>query len=159
MWRNKMSLINLNCKEIVWGEIFPGCGLIQIGDLFEEDKPYVADNGVEGLKGRFGLTFCNDPAFIFTLPPIFDSIWGLTDEEVDDLFDEPIEYDIYQENFKIFQQFDRELNGDFHNHVSLYLAITAAGWNQEEHGFPGIFISHKMAEFIEEHKNDKRIIF
>lgn len=130
-----MSLINLTCKEIVWGEAIPGVLLVQSVDV-DEKNPYIADNGVPMLENSFGLVISNDPFIAFS--------------------NQPFEFKGAEHHFQnkeemdILWKFNSELRGSMLDMHHLMECIIAAGYTKEQYNVPGFFVCHKIAEFIKD---------
>jgi len=128
-----MSLINIYCKEIVWGEAIPGVLLIQSVNV-DEKNPFIAENGVPMLENSFGLVIMNDPFVAFSKQPIeYKGVKHHTKEEIETLW-----------------KFHVELRGEMLDMHHLMQCIIAAGYDKDKYAMPGFFVSHKIAEFIKD---------
>jgi len=123
-----MSVINVCCEEIYWGELLPGVCLIQIGDVVHD---YVADNGVSISPGRFGLTFVggNDPFLIFTEDPLP----SVEDPDLEDL--------------AVWSVYDDEIRGHYTDMIKFGELCEKGGYDYYSH-FLGEWVSHRIHEFI-----------
>lgn len=131
-----MSLINLSCKEIVWGEAIPGVLLIQSKEV-DEKNPFIAENGVPMLENSFGLVLMNDPFVAFSMQPIeFKGV--------------EYHYKNSPEDLEVLWKFHNELRGQMLDMHHLMECIIAAGYTKEQYNVPGFFICHKIAEFIKD---------
>lgn len=88
-----MSEINCHGDEVVYSEVVPGWSLVQLVNLtvnrkdlniVNRDYKFYVNSFVMG-EGDFGLTHCNDPDFVFSLPPMLepkmeDSSGNITEE-------------------------------------------------------------------------------
>lgn len=140
-----MSIFNISCDEVVWGEIFPRISLVQAINVLN-DNPYIANNKVPMLEGCFGLTimsFYNDPFIAFSNEPkIFPGykfFSKLKDSDVHNKFD-------------YFLKFDDELIGYITELHTLMESIIEDGYTFKEWGKPGIYICDKIAKFIADKK-------
>lgn len=128
-----MSLINLTCKEIVWGEAIPGVLLVQSKEV-DIKNSFIADNGIPMLEDCFGLVIKNDPFVAFSMQPFeFKGVEHhfQNKEEMDALW-----------------KFNSELRGSMLDMHYLMECIIDAGYNKEQYSTPGFFVCHKIAEFI-----------
>lgn len=64
-----MSEINCHGDEVVYSKVIPGWYLVQLVNIPSTiTEPYKV-NGFVMEEGDFGLTYCNDPDFVFSMPP------------------------------------------------------------------------------------------
>ena len=76
-----MSEINVHGDEVYYGEVVPGWGLVRLINK-ASTSPFIIDNfGLEMEEGDLGLTYGNDPSFIFEVDPI-PGEWETTDEKL-----------------------------------------------------------------------------
>ena len=132
-----MSIINLHCKEVVWGEAIPGVLLVQAKEV-DSNFPYVGMNNVPMLENCFGLVIKNDPFIVFSSPP--------------QLFKGNLEF-YYENNLKneleILWKYHHELYGSLLDMHYLMNCVIADGYQKERYHIPGFFVSHKIAKFIQ----------
>lgn len=133
-----MSLINLTCKEIVWGEAIPGILLIQSKEV-DEKNAFIAENGVPMLENSFGLVIKNDPFVAFSLQPILFK--GVKHH-----------YENSKEDLEILWKYHNELRGQMLDMHYLMNCIISAGYTKEKYNVPGFFVCHKIAEFIKQNE-------
>lgn len=137
-----MSIINVSCDEVVWGEIFPRILLVQAINVLN-DNPYIAYNKVPMLEGCFGLTIMNDPFIAFSNEPKIypgDNVFSkLKDSEAFNKID-------------YFLKFDDELIGYITELHTLMESVIEDGYTHKEWGRPGIYICDKIAKFIADKK-------
>jgi len=139
-----MSEINCFGDEIIYPEVVPGWHLVQLVNLIVNNpdvnvidrsvKYYV--NGFEMKEGSFGLTNCNDPDFIFSMPPMSEPI------ESDESTNE------FNEEEKLFYRtLDHYISRMYGYADTAYKLITAcikAGYNPEEDGFVATWLMPRM---------------
>lgn len=151
-----MSLINTLATEINWGTPFPGITLFQYREIRTQaaDEPYKTLNGVALFEGVYGLTILNDPFVLFRHVPHRDGTAHLSDKQVDAL--EGAEREVYSDQLNqdvaIYRIFERDLTGNIQEMSHLSKALEGAGYDPEEHGFPGIFVSNALADWLEDRK-------
>ena len=129
-----MSRINIFGDEQYFGEVLPGYHLIRLVNT----KP-----DPEGLykEGMWGLTYCNDPDFMFYQDPIEDP--SLIDDEIEcdneDLITETAEH------------YSERLWGDIQSCNRLWQSCLQAGYNPEVHGYNlAYWLMDHMAKFLNE---------
>jgi hypothetical protein len=114
-------------------------------------EPFTTPNGVSLTDGCFGLTIANDPFLLFKQPPHLDSSSDLTDEQLNNL--SPAAYKEYSKQLEadlvIYRLFDDQLVGRLKDMEYLAKALAAAGYDEEQEGFPGIFVSNYLAKWLE----------
>lgn len=134
-----MSIINVYCEEIYWGEIFPEIYLIQAGKI-KNSSLYKAYNNVKLKEGHFGLTISNDPFIAYSKLPVIYT--GFYNEDLDDM-----------KGWKTFEKFRDETRGYIHDMFKLMDALNSSGYSAYTHGTNvGYYISHKIAEYIQNNK-------
>jgi hypothetical protein len=139
-----MSEINCFGDEIIYPEVVPGWHLVQLVNLIVNNpnvnvidrnvKYYV--NGFEMGEGDFGLTNCNDPDFVFDMPPL----------------PEPLESDESTKEFskkeKLFYEtldhYIERLTSSVDIGYRLTTACIKAGYNPEEDGFVATWLIPRM---------------
>jgi len=152
-----MSEINVYATEKTFGEIFRGIYLIQLDEVNNNtgilERYFTADNSIEAENGRFGLTISNDPFIIYSQQPVFDPFFEAADGVVDESTDEV--YAEFMEANRIQQIFHMETNGSAKNMYQLYSACLESGYSEGNHGYLGIWICQKIAEFMVNKKPEK----
>jgi hypothetical protein len=107
-------------------------------------------------KGDWGLVHCNDPDYWWSLTPVEDPCYGLTDEQInartgtpeDELFDDFVvelrtALDGRTERMLACSEYPR-----FDDAVRLHEAATQAGYSPKEHGSFGHWLAHHLAVFL-----------
>ena len=160
IWGNitTMSKINLHCDEVSWGEVFPGVTLVQVVNNLDPKNPFVAPNGVEMDDGRFGLTRINDPFVAFSVEPLYDPFYGITNpdelrERARQVVNEQGQHEGAGWRFEqVAKQVYAELRGDFATIGWFYGVLCKHGYRPDQHGFAGYYVSHHLAAFILAHE-------
>lgn len=115
-----MSEINCHGDEVVYSEVVPGWCLVQLVNIPSGIGPFTVNEFVMG-EGDFGLTNCNDPDFVFSMPPKLEpEIW----------------YDnfSYKENlyYKTLDHYHERLCCSVDTGYKLYTDCLEAGYNPKE---------------------------
>lgn len=139
----KMSEINCHGDEVVYSEVIPGWYLVQLVNIPEGIEPFTVNGFVMG-EGDFGLTNCNDPDFVFSMPPLpepvesDESTSGWSAEEK--LFYETLEH--YQDR----------MYGFANTCYALTKACIEAGYNPDIDGHVASWLLPKMYESLQKGK-------
>lgn len=114
-----MSEINCYGNEQVFGQVLPNWALVRLVDAIGEFK---VGNFVM-KEGSWGLTYCNDPSFVFDLDPQID--FTIKDPEGDP----PTEgyWDTHE-------HYCERLQGNVEDGYRLVASCIEAGWNPKEGG-------------------------
>lgn len=121
-----MSEINCHGDEVIYSEVIPGWSLVQLVNLavnrkdlniVNKDYKFYVNGFVMG-EGDFGLTNCNDPDFIFSMPPML----------------EPEMEDENEEWLTILNHYSERLTGDVDVCYRLMSACIEAGYNTKKDG-------------------------
>lgn len=86
-------------------------------------------------EGSWGLTYCNDPDFVFDLNPMPDF--------PDDIPKVPKGY------WKMLRHYNSRLKADVYPFYKLVKAVIEQGWDESEGGLT-CYIANRMFEFLEE---------
>jgi hypothetical protein len=143
-----MSVINLYCDEILWGEIFPGIYLIQGGKEKDFTQNFIANNNIPLKEGRFGLTINNDPFLIFSESPINNPYMDWSESDIDNMHEDQFK-DLIR-ILEVYNKFNSEVNGHVNDMVTLYKACVESGYDKQSN--IGEFICNKIQEFINVNK-------
>lgn len=124
-----MSEINCHGDEVIYSEVIPGWCLIQLvnlavnrTDLPIEDrtKEFIINGNVMG-EGNFGLTFINDPTFIFSMPPMLEPCRGRSIRKYEKFSDEEKLY------YKTLEHYNKRLSCPVAKGYKFYSACLKAG--------------------------------
>jgi hypothetical protein len=141
-----MSEINVYGTEESYGEVFQDWHLVRLVDK-ESEHPYIVSSGFEMKEGSWGLTWENDPDFVFDIDPMQDDQIIYPDEEIDEdstyMFSP--EYNEYMRMFNHYRDRLRHYAEVCH---SLVESAIKSGWDEDEIAFPA-YVSYKMWETLE----------
>ena len=121
------------------GFFLPGWGLFQ-----------ASRDGYIMKKGDWGLVQCNDPTFVWSVDPVSDPTFGMTEaDEERELKDPNIELktDLFYDRF---EEFNNAMQGRVSDGWALMDAAIKAGFNPEDHFF-NYWLFHKLGHWIETH--------
>lgn len=130
-----MSEINCFGDEEVYGEVIPHWYLVRLVNKI--DRPYMVGH-FEMKEGSWGLTYVNDPSFIFDLVPMKDP--------GDDLPDDMI---FAKDYLDALDHYEDRLQGVVRDGYRLMNCCIEAGFDFEEGGF-ACWLMDRMAKFLEE---------
>lgn len=140
-----MSEINGFGDEENYGEVFPGWYLVRLTNKVTK-TPYIV-NGHEMKEGSWGLTWENDPSFVFDLDPMTDF-----DEEADaDIINAAKNYsELFPKGYlKMFNHYNSRLKANISISYLLVKAAIEQGWDEEDGGV-NYYIVNQMFKFLEE---------
>jgi hypothetical protein len=126
-----MSVINILGDEEVYGELLPNWTLVKLvrpaASLHLKDYTQEVtslDNYLQMLWGNWGLTYSNDPSFVFSNNPL-------------------PKYSKAKNYYNVLTAYNAELGGPIHQCYNLYTACLEAGY-REKQGSMATFIMDKM---------------
>lgn len=131
------------CEQCVtdclhYGQVLPGWYLIRAqkdGNLMKIHQ--------------WGLLRCNDPDFVWTVDPIVDITYGMSDDQVDALPDD--QWNLYRKFSNSAEKFEQSLKGDIRSGYSLYKACLEAGYDPEVDGYNlSHWLLHSLAVRVSE---------
>ena len=126
-----MSVINILGDEEVYGELVKDWYLVRLvrpavswhlKDYIQETK--YLDNDVQMCWGDWGLTYSNDPTFVFSNNPLSKISKA-------------------KNYYSILRTYNHELNGPIHHCYSLYNSCLNAGYKAEQ-GLLGLWLMDRM---------------
>lgn len=135
-----MSEINCYGDEVVYSNVVPGWCLVQLVNIPSGIEPFTVNGFVMG-EGDFGLTNCNDPDFVFSMPPL----------------PEPVEADTYPwsvEEKLFYERLDHyrdRLHGRVDSCYKLVKACIKAGYNEAD-GYLACWLMPKMYDSLQKGK-------
>jgi hypothetical protein len=126
-----MSVINILGDEETYGELVKHWYLVRLvrpaASLHLKDytqETTLLDNNLQMLWGNWGLTYSNDPSFVFSKNPL-------------------PKYSRAKNYYKVLRQYMNELSGPIHQCYNLYNACLEVGYKDKQ-GSIAIFIMDKM---------------
>jgi hypothetical protein len=133
-----MSEINCFGNEVVYSEVIPNWSLVQLVNII--NREFTVNEFVMG-EGDFGLTQCNDPDFVFSMPPMLKP-------SKSEYFDTP-EKKLY---YKTRQHYYERLYGSVDTAYKLVSDCVKAGYNPTEDGILADWLLPKMYESLQKGK-------
>jgi hypothetical protein len=161
-----MSEINCHGDEVVYSKVIPGWYLVQLVNLainrkdlniVNKDYKFYVNGFVMG-EGDFGLTNCNDPDFVFSMPPQLEP-------EISEFFKKHKVFS-YQENlyYKTLDHYHERLCCDVPTGYRFYNNCIEAGYNPKEESLaswlmPKIYESYQKGKLRTWTKTNGLIIY
>ena len=138
-----MSEIDCFGTSLSIGEVLPSWHLVQMIGTKPENPDYLV-NGFVMKEGDYGLTFCNDPSFVFSMPPLPDPPEDCSDEE----------WQAYLPTLKHYQERLRGATAE--DSYQLVNSCIKAGFDLEEGGL-ACWLADRMYKTLEEYKNPLKV--
>lgn len=129
-----MSEINCHGDEVVYSKVIPGWYLVQLVNIPSTiTEPYKVNSFVMG-EGDFGLTHCNDPDFVFSMPPLPEP-----DESTSSNFSP--EKKLF---YKTLDHYIKRLYSSVNVSYDLVQACIEAGYNPKDDGIVAYWLLPKI---------------
>lgn len=132
-----MSEINCFGDEVIYSEVVPNWWLVQLTNIPPNRNREFLVNGFVMSEGDFGLTYCNDPDFIFSMPPMIDPFTEEDDTEITE------EEKLY---IQTLDHYTKRLTGQIDVVYSLILSCIEAGYNETDEISLTEWLMNKMHE-------------
>ena len=138
-----MSEIDCFGTPLSIGEVVPGWHLVQLLETKPENPNYLVNSFVM-REGDFGLTFCNDPSFVFSMPPMAEASDDCSDED-------------WQAYLPTLMHYRERLNGAYAL-VSYKLvdSCVKAGFDPNKAGL-ACWLADRMYKVLEDYKNPLKV--
>ena len=138
-----MSEIDIHGHEELYGEPFEGVNLVR---LINSDGKYTV-NGEVMREGNWGLTFSNDPFFIFSMDPVLDPDYDellVTDEDWTEELEEQ-----FHKFMEVAAHYNERTHVDLGTVHRLLKTLTKHGYDEEKHGGPHFYLVHHLYLHLE----------
>jgi hypothetical protein len=139
----KMSEINCYGDEVFYSEVVSGWRLVQLVNIPSGIGHFTVNGFVIG-EGDFGLTNCNDPDFVFSMPPLSEPIES--DESTNEFSDEEKLF------YKTLDHYKSRMYAYANTCYKLITACVEAGYNSEEDECIAYWLLLKMYESLQKGK-------
>lgn len=131
---NKMSKINCHGTEEHYGEVIPDWFLVRLVNK-KTTEPYYIESGFEMDEGSWGLTYWNNPDFVFDMNPM---------QEVN------VDSDLYSLYRKTINHYHSRLTGEVYPSYLLIKGLKESGWNIGCGTWLTEYLCNKMWETLEQ---------
>ena len=139
-----MSKINCFGDEVIYPEVVPGWNLVRLVNLIvnradvnviDRTRKYYV-NRFEMGEGDFGLTYCNDPDFVFSMPPMAEP--SESDESMNEFSTEEKLF------YKTLDHYKSRMYGYANGCYNFVNACVKAGYNPEKDGCVAYWLLPRM---------------